>query len=109
MVKRKLKRAAMGLMVLSMLAVPVISGAQMPPPGSPPMGMPGMGMPGMGMRGPGREPHPVINHSIRVLERTKMMLQKDTEKDLGGHRVKAINHIDGALEELHQAMAADKQ
>lgn len=55
-----------------------------------------------------KEPHPEIRRAIRELEATKAGLAKYGAHDFGGHRVKAIDHIDQALAELHQALQYDK-
>jgi hypothetical protein len=55
-----------------------------------------------------RERHPEIRAAIRQLETAKAGLQKYGAHDFGGHRVKAIEHIDQALAELHQALQYDK-
>jgi hypothetical protein len=50
------------------------------------------------------ELHPVIRAAIKDLERTKGSLQNRADNDFGGHRVKAINAIDQALQELQLAL-----
>jgi hypothetical protein len=49
------------------------------------------------------EKHPTIHHAIVTLEATKDELEKG-EHGFGGHRSAAIEHIDAALKELHQAL-----
>ncbi|OYV52065.1 MAG: hypothetical protein B7X10_00295 [Burkholderiales bacterium 21-58-4] len=53
------------------------------------------------------ERHPEINGAIHKLEHAKTNLNKGAH-DFGGHRVAAIQHIDAALSELHQALEYDK-
>jgi hypothetical protein len=55
---------------------------------------------------PGRqgERHPVIRAAIKDLERAKASLQNRADNDLGGHRVKAIEAIDEALQQLQLAL-----
>ena len=54
------------------------------------------------------EAHPVIMRAIRQLQNTKMILQKDGAHDFDGHRVQAIKEIDEAMNQLKQALQADK-
>jgi len=53
------------------------------------------------------EPHPEIRRAIEALERAKAHLQHAAH-DFGGHRVEAIEAIDRALQQLHQALQFDK-
>ena len=55
-----------------------------------------------------KEPHPEIRRAIRQLENAKDGLAKYGAHDFGGHRAKAIDHIDQALSELKQALQYDK-
>ena len=50
------------------------------------------------------EQHPVIRTAIKDLERTKDNLQNKAAHDFGGHRIKAIEAIDKALQELQLAL-----
>ncbi|MBU6474906.1 MAG: hypothetical protein KGL10_09030 [Alphaproteobacteria bacterium] len=52
------------------------------------------------------EKHPKINGAIYKLEHAKEDLNKAAH-DFGGHRAAAIQHIDAALAELHQALEYD--
>lgn len=54
------------------------------------------------------EHHPEIHKAMRKLKAAKEDLQK-AEHDFGGHRVKAIEAIDRALEELRAALESDKK
>jgi hypothetical protein len=54
-----------------------------------------------GQRG---EQHPVIRAAIKDLERAKGGLQNRADNDFGGHRIKAIEAIDKALQELNLAL-----
>ena len=56
----------------------------------------------------GEEKHPVLRHSIQQLERIKDHLQQ-APTDFGGHKAAAIEAIDHAMGELHQAMEFDKK
>src|ERR1039458_6950487 len=47
--------------------------------------------------------HPEVHGAIAKLEHAKADLQKAAH-DYEGHRAKAIEHIDAALGELHQAL-----
>lgn len=55
-----------------------------------------------------QEPHPQINAAIRALEAARLHLQ-GAAHDFGGHRVKAIRAIDGALVQLKLALKYDKE
>lgn len=48
--------------------------------------------------------HPVIRESIDKIETARHDLVAYAERDFGGHRAKAIGHLDQALKELHIAM-----
>ncbi len=54
-----------------------------------------------------RERHPEIYGAIHKLEHAKQDLNKGAH-DFGGHRMAAIQHIDAALSELHQALEYDE-
>ena len=77
--------------VLAWTAVPVLAvyGGQTSSPGA------------SGQKG---EQHPVIRGAIKDLERAKGSLQNRADNDFGGHRIKAIEAIDEALQELQQAL-----
>ena len=53
------------------------------------------------------EKHPMIHAAINKLRAAKAELEKAAH-DYGGHRVKAIEAIDRALEELRDALQSDK-
>ena len=55
----------------------------------------------------GRDHHREIHKAIHTLENAKNDLEHAAH-DYDGHRVKAIEHIDGALYELHQALESVK-
>lgn len=52
------------------------------------------------------ERHPEINHAIRALQNAKKFLQK-ADRDFGGHRTKAVEDVDAALNECNQALQYD--
>ena len=54
------------------------------------------------------ERHPAIHSAQRDLMHAKATLEH-ADHDFAGHRVKAIEHIDGALEELRFALEADRK
>ena len=54
------------------------------------------------------ERHPVIRESIEKIEGARHDLQDYAERDFGGHRAKAVEHLDMALRELHMAMESDR-
>jgi hypothetical protein len=56
-----------------------------------------------------KEPHPEINRAIRQLQAAKAGLEKYGAHDLGGHRVKAMEHIEQAIAELREGIEFDKK
>ncbi len=60
-------------------------------------------------RGEGRERHPEIREAMRALNNAKHELTKEAANDFGGHKAKAIEHINQALEELRDALQADRK
>ncbi len=50
------------------------------------------------------EHHPEIHHAMHALENAKTDLEK-AKHDFGGHRTKALEHVNAALDELKQALA----
>jgi hypothetical protein len=93
----------------SLVATALLSGTLLLPAGlaqpapqySPPQGQGEMN------RG-GKERHPEIRDAIRALENARNHLQKGAH-DFGGHRVKALEHVNQALEECRQALQYDKK
>jgi len=53
-------------------------------------------------------PHPVIRESIEKVENARHDLVAYADRDFGGHRAKAVEHLDQALKELHLAMDFEK-
>jgi hypothetical protein len=53
-----------------------------------------------------REPHPEIRGAIRALENAKRHLQEGAH-DLSGHRAKALQLTDQAIEECRLAIRSD--
>lgn len=53
-----------------------------------------------------REAHPRIEAAMKALENAKSELQQAAH-DFGGHRVKALEHINQALEECRAALRYD--
>ncbi|HTC95923.1 MAG TPA: hypothetical protein VK699_20950 [Terriglobales bacterium] len=69
------------------------------------------GSPGATTGGPGhkgRERHPEIRTALRHLNAAKASLQKGS-KDFGGHREKALDLTNQAIQECQQALQSDKQ
>jgi hypothetical protein len=62
----------------------------------------------MGEKHEKMERHPEIQAAIRHLQQAKNNLEH-ANHDFGGHRVKAIEHVNQALEELNQALNYDKK
>jgi hypothetical protein len=54
------------------------------------------------------ERHPEIQAAIRHLREAKMNLEHAAH-DFGGHRVKALEHVNQALEECNDALNFDKK
>ncbi len=54
------------------------------------------------------ERHPEIRAAQRDLQHAKARLERAAH-DFGGHRVKAIEHINGALDELREALEYDRR
>ncbi|HZP34630.1 MAG TPA: hypothetical protein VFB23_14830 [Candidatus Acidoferrales bacterium] len=55
------------------------------------------------------ERHPVIRESIEKIESARHDLQAYADRDFGGHRAKAVGHLDQALRELHMALDYDRR
>lgn len=88
------------------LAFPVV----VPVQAQPGAGQPQAGQnPKKGQMNEGRERHPEIRESMRALNHAKQELTKEAANDFGGHKVKAIEHINQALDELREALQADKK
>ncbi len=64
-----------------------------------------------GARGQGGtgESHPVIQNALKELEHTRTILVKEGAHDFEGHRTKAVQDIDQAIQELRQALQVNKQ
>ncbi len=86
--------------VLAMMLCPVVSHARpaAPHPASPKPAA----------ASPAPERHPEIMAAIRALENAKAHLEKGAH-DFGGHRVKALEHVNQALEECHRALEYDRK
>ena len=56
----------------------------------------------------GGERHPKIRQAIKALEAAKEDLE-DASHDFGGHRVEALEAVNNALKQLHEALEADKK
>lgn len=63
------------------------------------------------VRGPAtptpREPHPEIRAAMQALQNAKMHLQK-ADRDFQGHRSRAVQLTDQALQECREALRADR-
>ncbi len=46
---------------------------------------------------------------MRALNHAKQELTKEAANDFGGHKAKAIEHVNQALEELRDALQADRR
>ncbi len=56
----------------------------------------------------GRERHPEVRRALRTLQRAKDEL-KEGAHDFGGHRQKALELTEQAIQECHQALQSDKK
>lgn len=56
----------------------------------------------------GRERHPEMMRALRELEQARADLKK-AATDFGGHRVKALDHTNAAIDEVHDALNYDKK
>ena len=54
-----------------------------------------------------REAHPVLEQAIQQIDAIRGRLQK-APQDFGGHRVKAVEALKLATDELHEALRFDK-
>ena len=55
----------------------------------------------------GRERHPELMAALRALRNAKIRLQK-ADRDFDGHRAKAAEHTEQAIQEVELAIASDK-
>jgi hypothetical protein len=55
------------------------------------------------------EPRPVVQEALKELENTKTLLMKEATPDAQGHRAKAIQGIDQAMQHLRLALQVDKK
>ena len=65
-------------------------------------------MPNAQAKPEGKEDHPHIESAIKALENAKHQLETAAH-DFDGHRAKALDHVNQALEECHAALRADKK
>jgi hypothetical protein len=56
---------------------------------------------------PRKEKHPEMMHALKALERAKGFLQNGAH-DFGGHRAKAQQLTEQAIQEIHAGLAYDK-
>ena len=56
----------------------------------------------------GKERHPHIRAAIRELQEARRELQTAAH-DFGGHRAEALEAVDNAIKQLHQALKYDKK
>ena len=55
-----------------------------------------------------REPHPEIRRALRALQNAKTSLQSGA-RDFSGHRARAVQLVDQAIQECHAALQSDTQ
>jgi hypothetical protein len=99
--KRTLISWAVGVGLLAATVLPVVFHAQ---PGSPQPSAP-PATPHAAAASPAPQRHPRIVEAIRLLEGAKRELEAAPD-EFHGHRVKAIGHVNQALEECHKALEA---
>jgi len=97
--KRTLISWAVGVALLTATLLPVVFHAQ---PGSPRPGAPAATL-AAAAASPAPQHHPRIEAAIHHLEQAKAELEAAPE-EFHGHRVKAIEHLNHALEECHKAL-----
>ncbi len=93
--------------LFSLIATAVVSTALLIPAGfaqTAPIQTPPKVMP----RNNGKEKHPEMQAAIRHLEEAKARLQAGAH-DFGGHRAKALEHVNEALRECREALESDKK
>ncbi len=91
---------ALGLAVLVAASLPLVFHAQ---PRSPQPAAAAAAIPSPVPAAASPVPHPRIEAAIRNLEAARHELQAAPE-EFKGHRVKAIEHVDHALQECHKAL-----
>ena len=74
-------------------------------------GTPAAPGPAAGAKGQGGtgESHPVIQNALKELEHTRTILVQKAADDFRGHKKKAIEDIDQAIQELRLALQVDKK
>jgi hypothetical protein len=72
-------------------------------------GTPAAPGPAVGAQGQGGtvESHPAIQNALQALEHARMLLVKEAAHDFQGHRTKAVQDIDQAIQELRVALQVD--
>ena len=89
--RNKVLKAFGGMLLAAVLAAPVFVSAGPHPQPAP------------------QERHPVIRESMEKIESARHDLMDYADRDFGGHRAKAVAHLDQALKELHMALDYDKR
>ena len=97
--KQRLTLWAAGGALLAATVLPLVFHAQ---PVSPQPGMP-PATPRVAAASPAPQQHPRIEAAIHHLEEAKRELEAAPE-EFHGHRVKAIGHVNQALDECHRAL-----
>jgi hypothetical protein len=100
--KRTLILCAVGVALLAATLLPVVFHAQ---PGSPRPSAAVAATAPAAAASPAPQHHPRIEAAIHHLEEARRELQAAPE-EFRGHRVKAIEHVDRALDECHKALEA---
>lgn len=98
--KRTLISCAVGVALLAAALLPVVFHAQ---PGSPRPSAAAAVTPGADAASPAPQDHPRIEAAIHHLEEARQELVA-APAEFHGHRAKAIEHVDRALQECHRAL-----
>jgi hypothetical protein len=54
------------------------------------------------------EPHPFVQESLAKIQSARHDLKDYADRDFGGHRAKAVAHLDEAIKEMQEALKYDK-
>lgn len=96
---------------IAMLVLAVVLGAMTlsgPANAQPPNGQTAYGARVVEVGQRGVEPHPEIRQALRSLEEARFRLERGAH-DFHGHRAKALELTNHAIEELHKALRSDRR
>ena len=104
-------RQILAMILMIVVCVWIISPALAGPGGlrgDPTAPGPAAGTKGQGQGGTG-ESHPVIQNALKDLEHARTLLAKEAAHDFEGHRSKAVQSLNQAIDELRLALEVDKK